>query len=201
MESKKETSAVIPIPDRMRHLKVDARGYPVPWGVVVDGDGIPHFAANDESKRMTMLRRDLCSICGGKLFRGRGFVGGTLSALHPRGAFIDPPMHSECAHFALQVCPYLAAPRYSKEIGPAKIANANVPDYALFIDTTMIPGRPHSDLFIAVMATRQEVHENWNCKPLRPYSAVEYWRHGQRVPDDEGEATAALAITEFEAAQ
>src|SRR6478672_2277487 len=105
------------IPERMLHLKIDERGYAIPWGVVVDDNGTAHFAINDHVVRRRSITEDLCGLCGHKLFRGRWFVGGSKSAFHEHGAFIDPPMHSECAHYALQVCPYLAAPRYTREIG------------------------------------------------------------------------------------
>jgi len=190
----------IAIPDRMRHLKIDARGYPIPCMVVIDKAGKPHFAINDEQKRFRVIRNDLCSICGTKLFRGRWFVGGALSAFHPEGAFIDPPMHSECAHFALQVCPYLASPRYSAEIGVAK-AKANaaaLTDNMIIVDPTMMPGRPHSDMFIALMTTRPiDVFDNLNLKPKPPYNVVEYWRRGQRLPDQEGAALVREALEEF----
>ena len=104
---------MIPIPERMRHLKV-YRGYAVPWGVLIDADGTPQFAINMEEARDLMIHADLCGICGKPLFRGRWFVGGPASALHPRGAYIDMPIHNECKDYALQACPYLAAPAVRK---------------------------------------------------------------------------------------
>lgn len=193
---KEHTVRAIAIPGRMARLKLDARGYPVPWSVFVDNDGLPHFAINVEEIRQRCLTDDLCGICGGRLFRGRWFVGGALSAFHEDGAFIDPPMHSECAHYALQVCPYLAAPRYVKEVGIKKIGQANH-DSMILVDNTMMPGRPHGDLFIALMAKRQVVFNNRNCKPLKPFSNIEYWRYGKRVSRGEGEQTVCEALTNF----
>jgi hypothetical protein len=199
--SEGRTRMKIAIPERMRHLKIDARGYPIPSMVLIDSAGRPHFAINDEAKRQRMIREELCSICGTKLFRGRWFVGGALSAFHPHGAFLDPPMHAECSRFALQVCPYLAAPRYSAEIGIAKAkAHANaLTDSMVLVDRTMMPGRPHEDLFIALMTTRRiQIFDNTNLKPTPPYNAVEYWRRGQRLSDREGEAMVAEAIKSYE---
>lgn len=183
------------IPQRMRALPRDSRGLPIPWGVFVDKSGLAHFAINDEHKREAMIRRDLCSVCGMKLFRGRWFVGGTLSAFHPHGAFIDPPLHSECANYALRACPYLAVPRYAGEIGRKKLESnkAALPPMVLF-DRSMEPGRPTDDVFVAVMATGQTVLENRNIIPKRPYKRVEYWRHGVQIPDAEGEATVRKAL-------
>jgi len=191
----------VKIPERMRHLQIDARGYPIPSMVLIDSAGRPHFAINDDAKRLQAIRQELCSICGTKLFRGRWFVGGALSAFHPDGAFIDPPMHSECAHYALQVCPYLAAPRYSAEIGIAKAkAHASaLKDNRLLVDPTQMPGRPLNDMFIALMTTRPvDVYDNFNLKPTPPYNVIEYWRRGERLPDREGEAMVCEALERFD---
>lgn len=194
---------VVAIPERMRHLKVDKHGYAIPYGVVVDKDGTVHFAINDEPTRIRSITDNLCSMCGTKLFRGRWLVGGALSAFHADGAFIDPPMHSECAHYALVVCPYLAAPRWTREVGIAK-ARARAAALAtnmVLIDNTMMPGRPSGEMFIALMTTRKidVIAENFNVKPRPPYQFVEYWRHGKRLSDDEGKQLVATAISEFEA--
>jgi hypothetical protein len=190
---------MIGIPDRMKHLKVDKRGFPVPWIVQYDRDGQPHFAVNQEHLRVRCLTHDLCSVCGGKLLRGRWFVGGALSAFHANGAFIDPPMHYECSHFALQVCPYIALPRYTKEIGLKK-AQAKITTQ-LLIEHTMMPGRPHGDLFVAVMARNTLVSGNDNCKPAEPFIRVEYWVHGKQLPDALGRVIVAEALANGPPAQ
>jgi hypothetical protein len=105
-----------PVPDRMKHLETDSRGYLIPWGVYRDHTGRAHFQINDELRRLRSFRENLCPICGKSLFRGRWFVGGPMSAFHEAGAFADPPMHYECAVYALQVCPYIALPRYGRRI-------------------------------------------------------------------------------------
>jgi hypothetical protein len=191
----------VEIPERMRHLKCDERGYPIPCMVLIDSTGRPHFAINDDAKRLEVIRKELCSICGTKLFRGRWFVGGALSAFHPQGAFIDPPMHAECCRFALQVCPYLAAPRYSAEIGiaKAKAYASALTDNRLLVDNTQMPGRPLNDMFIALMTTRPiAIYENFNLKPTPPYNIVEYWRRGERLPDREGSALVQEALERFD---
>src|SRR5215467_3254160 len=117
----------VPIPDRMRHLDRDHRGYPIFAMALRDRDGRAHFTVNDHTVIERLLATDCCSLCGTKLFRGRWFVGGPSAALHPRGAYVDPPMHDECVHYALRVCPYLSAPNYAKLIeGRTLPANAGV---------------------------------------------------------------------------
>jgi hypothetical protein len=140
----------------------------------------------------------LCAICGKKLTRGRWFVGGPLSAFHAEGCYIDTPLHGDCARYALQVCPYLAAPKYSGRLDDAKIDAAELPDTLVMIDPTVLPERP--DVFVAVMATGQTIKRNNGqiyVRPRRPYKNVEYWRFGQQLPFEEGEVIKARALGNF----
>jgi hypothetical protein len=179
---------VIPIPERMAHLPRDRRGYPIPWSVYHDATGRPHFQINDDVKRAIALARDWCPICANGLWRGRWFVGGPLSAFHPDGAYIDPPMHSECAHYALMACPYLAAPDYAKRID-ARTLSKDDKSTMLLVDPTMIPERP--EVFVALMTTGQERIGD-NVRPRRPYSRIEYWRHGKQISEEEYNDTAGV---------
>src|SRR5262245_64789126 len=92
---------IVPVPARMLGLRARPAGYVVPWTVFRDSSGRPHFTINDEEKRQHVLALDCCPICSGKLLRGRWFVGGPRSAFDLAGAYIDPPMHMECARYAL----------------------------------------------------------------------------------------------------
>ncbi len=184
------------IPWRMRDLDRAPRGYTIPFVVLRDTTGQAHFTVNDEAKRMQCFGRDLCGICGTALTRGRWFVGGPLSAFDPHGIYVDPPMHAECARFALQTCPYLAAPHYGRSIAgksytPEERAKMNT----ALVEYTMLPERP--PLFVAIMAIRQTLHRNGLATyvaPARPYRFVEYWRHGQQVPEAQGRAEVAAAV-------
>jgi hypothetical protein len=174
-------SDAVPLPDRMRQLPRDPRGYPIPHVVYRDGDGRAHFTINDTPTVLRVLKDDLCTICGQRLLRGRWFIGGPRSAFDPRGAYIDPPVHGECGHYALMVCPYLALPSYAKRIDDRTLA----PDdpIHLFADDRCDNTRP--EVFVAVHARGQKVErrglQQITIKPTRPYIAVEYWRHGKRL--------------------
>jgi len=178
----------VAIPDQMKHLPVDRRGYPIFFGALIGKDGTPFFTINDERKRAAMIDRDLCSVCGKKLFRFRWFAGGPASAFHERGCYIDMPMHDDCVHFALRICPYLAAPRYLRDIGERQADAARVKsDHFITIDPTMIPDRP--EVFIAVLARGQKMvrgdgYQDY-VRPKRPYLKVEHWRHGRMLTADE----------------
>jgi hypothetical protein len=181
----RETVPQVPVPRRMRHLDRDPRGYPIPWGVWRDQDGRPHFTVNDEAKRISALVEDLCGLCGGRHVKRRWFVGGPQSAFHPQGAYYDPPLHGECLRYALKVCPYLAAPHYGKRIDTKTVRE--VERHRVFIDPTQIPERP--EVFVAVMAEGQTlIRPIFYVRPNRPYVAVDYWRHGERLTTAEGEA-------------
>lgn len=184
----------VPIPARMRHLEVDRRGYAIPWGVYRDPAGTPHFTINDETRRQKIINDDLCGICATKLFRGRWFVGGPLSAFDPQGCYIDPPMHRDCLEYAMTACPYLAAPSYDKRIDDATLRKSGQAT-PLLVEQTMLPGRP--EVFVAIMAIGQTVH--WNgiqsyLSPKRPYHRVEFWRFGTVLPQAEGAALVAEII-------
>jgi hypothetical protein len=176
----------IAIPDRMKHLDRDSRGFPIPWSVYRDRSGKAHFAINDEIQRLSALRGGLCPICGGLLYRGRWFVGGPISAFHENGAFADPPMHTECARYALMVCPYLAAPSYARRVDDRTLAkDDNIP---LLLDPTSLERRP--GLFVCLMATGQKITKDFrpNVIPRKPFVQVQYWREGKQLSTAIGEA-------------
>lgn len=184
----------------MRKLPKDRRGYPIPYTVLIDDKGLPHFAINEEGRRQRVIKKHLCPICGNKLLKRRASVGGPLSAFHPQGSYIDPPMHVECARYALAVCPYLAAPSYSKRLDAKTIKKDSFNDprqVLLAVDPTMDPNRPQ--LFVMVTHTH-EVYVKVSTGvikyvvPVKPYFAVEYWRQGARLPDDVGEAEAKQVL-------
>lgn len=165
-----------PIPDRMKHLDLDHRGYPIPWTVFRDDDGKPHFTINNEFKVYRAMHEELCSICGVKLLRGRWFIGGPGSALHPNGAYIDPPLHHECMQFAASVCPYLISSKYTGRLDGATLDPAKAKGVIGLLDTTLDPTRP--TVFVAVMAVGQSLTPNGYVVPKRPYRRMEIWKDG-----------------------
>jgi hypothetical protein len=94
------------IPPRLRSRPRDARGYPITYVTLLDGDGKPDFRAVDDAKLMHCLQARLCGMCGQPLGRHLYFIGGDLCVVNR--LFLDPPMHKDCAVYALQACPHLA---------------------------------------------------------------------------------------------
>lgn len=183
------------IPQRMQHLERDARGYPIPFNIWRDTDGRPHFTINDHERAAQCIAELRCPICGQPHDETMWFVGGPMSAFHEHGAYLDQPMHSECAHYAIKVCPYLAAPKYAKRLDAATVDPAKMPEHVLFVDPTSIPDRP--DVFVMVEASsyRVTIRER-HLIPLRPYKRVEFWRGGVQLSEQ-----AAVAVLRAAAAK
>jgi hypothetical protein len=181
--------ADVPVPPRMQALPKDPRGYPIPVIVSVTSDCKAHFQINDETKRQQVIAADRCSICGWRLNRLRYYVGGRLSAFHEHGAFIDPAMHKECAEYALQVCPYLAAPRYTRELGERALTQKQRQEIGVLVDPTAMPGRPADEEFVLVGCVGERLVHDYigitrivkYLRPKRPYRSIDIWRHGQHL--------------------
>lgn len=97
-----------PLPDRMRSLPVDRRGYPVPFFVAWVG-GEPDFRVSDGQKLQDCVRFHLCWLCGQKLGRHVAFVIGPMCAINRISS--EPPSHRDCAMFAAKACPFLTRPK------------------------------------------------------------------------------------------
>lgn len=96
-----------PLPARMKRLRVDERGYPIPWFVSYV-DGRPEFRVYRVDKLLRANRSGLCWICGNKAGRVHTFILGAVHALTRMTS--QPPCHAECARFAVMTCPFFAAP-------------------------------------------------------------------------------------------
>jgi hypothetical protein len=96
------------LPDRMRGLAIDARGYPVPWFVKFF-DGKPDFRVADAAKFRKAITLGLCWICGEPLGVRRTFVLGPMCTVNRITS--EPATHINCATFAAVVCPFLILPQ------------------------------------------------------------------------------------------
>ena len=99
------------LPDHMRRLPVDKRGFPVPKFVAwVDGE--PQFPIATQEWLVKAHNQDLCYVCGGKLGRHRASVIGPMCAVNR--TISEPPSHTACARFSAIHCPFLANPRMKR---------------------------------------------------------------------------------------
>jgi hypothetical protein len=94
-----------PLPERMRHLRIDDRGWPVPW-FVPWVNGQPEFRAMHAEKRIKAIKDGRCWVCGGSLYRlEKAFVIGPMCGINRTTA--EPPCHLECARWSAENCPFL----------------------------------------------------------------------------------------------
>lgn len=102
------------MPKAIAALPRDPRGFPITFTTLIQVDGRPDFTTIDGEKIARCAQDHLCGMCGNGLGDQVVFIGGPSSC--GSGAFLDPPMHLECARYASQVCPHLAisTARYSK---------------------------------------------------------------------------------------
>lgn len=177
----------VAVPFLMSKLPKDKRGYPIPVTVLMDEEGNPHFTVSNDKVRQDVIQHDKCALCGNKLYRFKWFVGGPKSAFAKDGAYFDPPMHKECAVYALQVCPWLAAPAYSRRIEGATLQPQNLPrGLSVAVDPSQAPERP--PLFVAVastviLANKDVTGAFMHVKPKPPLTGVEFWRNGKRLTE------------------
>lgn len=96
------------LPDRMRALPLDARGFPIPWFVgYINGE--PDFRCMDSAKLARCVNERRCWVCGGYLGVRMAFVLGPMCAVNR--VVSEPPSHRECAIFSAKACPFLSHPR------------------------------------------------------------------------------------------
>lgn len=93
------------LPDRLRGLPVDERGYPVPWFVAWH-DGKPEFRAMDATKFRRAILEKLCWVCGNHLGVYQTFVIGPMCGVNRVSS--EPPSHLDCALWSARNCPFLS---------------------------------------------------------------------------------------------
>lgn len=182
------------IPECLRGLDRDRRGYPIPVTAARGNDGTPYFTITDPEARHRMIDEDRCHLSGRKLFRGRWFIGGPMSVFHEQGAFLDGPMLDKASLYAVKTCPYIAARNYSKRVDDKLLQNST--------DAGFLATRMHQEvtsdrppLFVRVMTVGQRLVPSSDGDvlfvPQKPYKNVEFWRHGQKLDFMEGVKAAA----------
>ncbi len=131
------------------------------------------------------LRDSRCPICGERLGRWRWLVGGPRSAFDPHGCYFDLPGHRDCVEYALQVCPYLAIPKYLRHTDAVAHPEKLPPEMRILLDETIIPERP--EVMVAVCATKIALLDRGGLqpylKPVQPFDDWTYWRHGKRIDE------------------
>lgn len=158
-----------PIPKELSHLKIDERGYPIPF-FVTNRNGKPDFVLLNTERQMQCVEKKLCPICGLKLYKDYSYV--ITGPLGLKNCMVtDPPMHRVCAEFSLRACPHMYFQKAErKETGVDRdavqeaIHNLDKPAVLFLVKIDKIKQRPH------------EGHVYLN---FRPVSAEQYeYRNG-----------------------
>ena len=104
------------MPERIKALPVDDRGYPVPWFVAWVNDK-PEFRAADGKKLRQAIRFGKCWVCGDAIISlsDQTFVIGPMCAVNRISS--EPPSHRECADFSAKACPFLTKPQMVRREG------------------------------------------------------------------------------------
>lgn len=102
-----------PLPERVKRLGVDDRGYPVPWFVAWI-DGKPDFRVIGPGKLLRAVREKRCWVCGEPLGRYLSFVLGPMCAITRTTS--EPANHHDCAVFAATACPFLTRPHMKRSV-------------------------------------------------------------------------------------
>jgi hypothetical protein len=122
----------VPLPQRMRGLPRDHRGYPIFYAVMPDPRPLEgatvDFRVLNERHHILCGKNRLCAVCGQRLGSQAWFIGGPMCIQNR--IFGDAPMHLECARYALQVCPMLtiATKIYSDRPVDPEVGNRDDPD-------------------------------------------------------------------------
>jgi hypothetical protein len=93
------------IPKELQHLKIDGRGYPIPYFVPYV-DGKPNFRFTSHIKIWKCVEENLCGICGKKLYKDYSYIITGVIGMGNRVSS-DAAMHRVCAEFALVSCPHM----------------------------------------------------------------------------------------------
>lgn len=91
-------------------MGTDKRGFPITFTSIEVSPGVYDFTTTDPRKWMLVVGSRACGLCGVVMKEDIWFIGGPKCMKFRM--FYDPPMHEECARYALVVCPYLAMPKY-----------------------------------------------------------------------------------------
>lgn len=166
------TIATIDMPERMKALRLNNAGYPVPWFVAWI-DGKPDFRVIRPDGIRQALREQRCWVCG-KLCIGptRAFVIGPMCAVNRTTA--EPGGHEACAVYSAQACPFLANPsKRRREHGK--------PEDAVNPGGEMITRNPGVALvYVSRDWTTYEV-PNGMLFDLGPPQRVSWWAHGREA--------------------
>jgi len=183
----------IPIPFALSKNDRDRRGLPIPVIIYRDKDGTPHFTVDDTRMVNHVLANKLCGLCGGKLKLGQMWlIAGGDSWKREDELFTSPPAHEDCARYAVQTCPFMAASSYSRLIEEKTLKPGALHDSIGVHNDQIRPPRPlYFTLFRTTAISLIDAEDGSGRKyirPRRPWKDLEFWRNGQPISQAEADA-------------
>ena len=99
--------------------------------------------------------------------------------------FTSPHAHEECARYAIQVCPFLAVPTYSRLIEARTLKPETLHETALVHHDQITPSRPCFFVLARTSSIRLVEAGDGSGKkyilPRRPWKQVEFWKDGKTI--------------------
>lgn len=102
------------IPGRLWRLPRTPAGLPIPWFVAWEGSRYD-FRVVDAHKIAPAVKHRLCWLCGQQMGRMMCFVVGPMCVVNRVSS--EPPMHRDCAEYAVRACPFLTQPSRERREG------------------------------------------------------------------------------------
>jgi hypothetical protein len=166
-------------PPRIAKLKLDRRGYPVPWFVHWE-NGEPDFRIIDNGKRLRAFSAGLCWICGERMGVHQVYPIGPMCLINLTTQ--EPASHRDCAEYAVKACPFLTQPRRRRN-------DEGLPEGA-HADGDMIARNPGVTALVEAKGARRfsDGRGGWLIRLIEP-TRVDWWAHGRQATRDEIEAS------------
>jgi hypothetical protein len=166
----------------MRDLAFDDyRQMPIPWFVFQEKGKAADFRVADEAKRVKAVKLRLCWCCGKKLPKEESaFLVGPMCEITQVTS--EPPMHVDCAEYAVMICPFLGNPAMKRSPRPirgdaSKPSGHGIPRNpgvtALIV--SKYPARPFSDRMGGWLLQLPVAKRVFYFRERRPATVDEVW--------------------------
>lgn len=154
------------IPKELSHLKIDERGYPIPY-FVSEINGKPEFRFIRSERIEMIIERKVCHICGKNLPTDYVyFISGPMGLQNRIST--DAAMHHVCAEFSLFACPHIYLQK-SERRHTDELAKSAVDHHR-----GIIPEKPSTLYLVRCDKWKKIVVDGRTYLRFRPVSTVEY---------------------------
>jgi hypothetical protein len=169
---------------RIRSLPINSKGYPIPFFVSYV-NGLPDFRMVDEKKYMQCVANNVCYICGQPMGRHKSFVAGSLMLVNKMN--VEPPMHHDCATYAVKACPFMLLPKSVRR-------TAGMPEEAIQMQGIQLPDNPGVAVIYTVPIYRFTMGQHGAMFHLPDDGVAEWYTEGRLCTREEAVRFLAEAI-------